>query len=432
MMATGVSDQSGLRAALAWSRKAATRLLWIALAVLPVETAHAQFGIPGFELVHNAPVETNLANPDLRDPVTVWCEMIDAARHSIDIEQYYASGSAGEPLDKVIESLEAAGRRGVHIRFLMETKGLSASDSATIDRLKNIPNLEYRMLSWAEVNGSGIIHAKFFLVDKRSAFVGSHNFDWRALKHIDETGLRITHSVVVDQMQRIFEHDWRAAALRAEGRPVPALRSQVYASVRGRAFLVASPNAYDPADVGDSQSALVKLIAEARREIRIEVMNYAPLQFGGGTYTVIDDALRAAAGRGVRVRLLVADWNLSPFKVPGLESLAAVPNVEIRVSKIPTASTGLIPYARVVHTKIMAIDGEIAWVGTSNWEGGYLDTSRNLEVVMRNRKMAKRLAALQKQLWDSPYAKPLADAIRALPPRPPVTTPPNTNPSVTN
>jgi len=157
------------------------RYLWLALALalLPSGAATAQFRIPGFELVHNAPVETTLATPDLRGPVTVWCEMFGRARRSIDLEQFYVSGRPGESLDTVIGCLEAAGRRGVRIRFLMEQNGLSASDTATIDRLKAIRNLEFRMLRWATVFGTGIIHAKFFIVDGRAAFLGSHNFDWR-------------------------------------------------------------------------------------------------------------------------------------------------------------------------------------------------------------------------------------------------------------
>lgn len=414
------------------------RRLWLALvlaSVLPA-AAQARFEIPGFELVHNAPVETTLETPDLRGPVEVWCEMFRRARRGIDIEQFYIAGQAGEPLDTVIGCLDAAGRRGVRIRFLMEERGQSASVAATIERVRAIPNLEYRILPWARVFGSGIIHAKFFIVDGRAAFVGSHNFDWRALAHIDETGLRITHRRIAGQLHRIFEQDWNAAALVAAGQPVPALRGESYAPMRGRAFLVASPNAYNPADIGDSQATLLRLIGEARREIRVEVMSYSTNAFGGGTYMLIDQALRAAAARGVQVRLLVANWTMYPNNLPGLESLDALPNVEIRVTAIPPAASGFIPFSRVVHTKIMTIDGRVGWVGTSNWEGGYLDNSRNVEVVMRDRRMAERLRALHEQMWSSTYSLPFAQA-RLIPrpvtqpPQPPAATPPTTRPATT-
>jgi hypothetical protein len=55
----------------------------------------------------------------------------------------------------------------------------------------------------------------------------------------------------------------------------------------------------------------------------------------------------------------------------------------------------------------MSIDGRLAWVGTSNWAGGYFDKSRNLEVVLRNEKMAQRLAAMHEQAWSSAYAETL-------------------------
>ncbi|MGH8394116.1 MAG: phospholipase D-like domain-containing protein, partial [Pseudomonas sp.] len=87
--------------------------------------------------------------------------------------------------------------------------------------------------------------------------------------------------------------------------------------------------------------------------------------------------------------------------------LAVLPNVEVKIVTLPEARQGFIPYARVIHSKTMEIDGQVAWVGTSNWLGGYFDNSRNLEVVMRSEAMAKRVGDLHEQLWNGPYAKAL-------------------------
>lgn len=389
----------------------------LALCLGPMHSAAGAVRIPGFELVHDAPAETTLATPDIREPVTVWCEMFAVARHTIDLEQYYVAGHRGEPLDTVIGCLDAAARRGVRIRFLMEQKGIALSDQPTIDRLKAIPHLIFRTLEWAKVSGDGIIHAKFFTVDGRAAYVGSQNFDWRSLEHIDETGVKIDDGPIVAQLQAIFVHDWTAQARIAHGLSVPPLRNGDDTRDESRpTFLVSSPSRFDPPGVGDSQGELVRLIAGAKREIRVEVMEYAAIEHGA-PYTVIDDALRTAAARGVHVRLLVADWDLTPPRLPSLRSLATVPNIDLRVIRIPEASSGHIPYARVVHTKIMTIDDAIAWVGTSNWEGGYLDNSRNVEVVMRDPIMARRLARMQEQVWTSPYVKPLAAALTDWPAR---------------
>jgi phosphatidylserine/phosphatidylglycerophosphate/cardiolipin synthase-like enzyme len=374
--------------------------------------ARAEFSIPGFELVQTAPVGTSLHSDDLRDPATVWSEMFDNAKTEIVIGQFYAVNKPGSVFDKVVERLAAAGQRGVKIRFLLEQKGLGLSEKPTLDQLRAIPNLELRILDFSKLTGNGIIHAKYMVVDGATAFVGSQNFDWRAFEHIHETGLRITDPKLVGQVLAVFNQDWRAQALTEQGTAVPALNAiTAVPNYRQETFLLASPNRYNPAGIGDSESGLPALLADAKNEVRIQLLDYAPLSYGPkGTrpyYAVIDNAVRAAANRGVKIKLMVSNWNMEQPAQAYLKSLAMLPNVEIRVVTIPVAPGGFIPFARVIHSKTMVIDNQIAWVGTSNWAGGYMDLSRNMEVVMRNEKMAQRLAATQEQIWSSQYAQAL-------------------------
>ena len=384
----------------------------VLLSSLFAGSAHADFTIPGFELVHTSPVETTLANPDLREPVTVWSELFDAAKSEIVIAQFYAVSKPGTAFDKVLASLTAAGQRGVKIRFLLDLKGVGLSEPATIEQLKAIPNLDLRIIDFNKITGNGIVHAKYLAVDGKVAYIGSQNFDWRSFEHIHETGLKITEPAMVGQVQAIFEQDWQAQALTAKGSRATVLNSKtVAANYAQNAFLLASPNAYNPAGVGDSESGLPALLADAKSEVRIQLLDYAPLSYGPNRtrpyYAVIDNAMRAAAQRGVKIKLMVSAWNTEAPAIAYLKSLALVPNVEIRIVTIPTASTGFIPFARVIHSKTMTIDGKLAWVGTSNWAGGYFDLSRNLEVVLRNEAMAQRLVALHEQTWSSGYAQPI-------------------------
>lgn len=371
--------------------------------------AQADFSIPGFELVHTVPVDTALGTADLRQPGPVWIELFDGAKNTIDIGQFYAADHPGSVMDKVIDHLEAAGKRGVKIRFLMEEKGIKLSEGSTLERLRAIPNLTFRVMPYGQVSG-GIIHAKYMIVDARQAFVGSQNFDWRSLAHIHETGLRISDATVVGQVQAIFDQDWQAQQALAEHRPVP-LPATGQAPVRTGNYLVASPQRYNPPGVGDSQLELPRLLAEAKKEVRVQLLDYAPLSYGPDNtrpyYAVIDNAVRAAAARGVSIKLMVSNWNTDKLELPYLKSLAVLPNVQIKIVTLPEAKQGFIPYARVIHSKTMEIDGQLAWVGTSNWLGGYLDNSRNLEVVMRSETMAKRVGDLHRQLWDGPYARAL-------------------------
>jgi len=377
-------------------------------ATLSLQPARADFSIPGFELVHTSPVETTLANPDLREPAPVWREMIDGAKKEIVFGEFYASGQAGDRLDGVLASLEAAAARGVKIRFLLEAKGVKMSTPETLERLQKIPGLEFRTLDYSKLTGNGIIHAKYFVVDGREAYVGSQNFDWRSLQHIHETGLRITDATVAAETQAIFEQDWKAQALVAAGQAVPALpQPAAEFDIQRPVLLLSSPRAYNPPGVGDSETVLPRLLAEARSEVRVQLLDYAPLSYASGKrpfYAVIDDAIRAAVARGVKVKLMVSNWNTEAPAIQWLKSLAVLPNMEIKIVTLPQASTGFVPFSRVIHTKTMVIDGKTAWVGTSNWSGGYMDKSRNIEVVLRNEAMAQRVAALHEQTWDSPYA----------------------------
>jgi phosphatidylserine/phosphatidylglycerophosphate/cardiolipin synthase-like enzyme len=387
------------------------KLLLVSL-LAAASCARAEFSIPGYELVLTNPVETALPNPDLRDPVTVWSELFDNAKKEIVIGQFYAVVKPGTPFERVVERLEAAGRRGVKIRFLLDKKGVNLSEQPTLDRLKAIPNLELRILDYSQLTGNGIIHAKYLAVDREVAYMGSQNFDWRSFSHIHETGLRITDPHVVGQIQAIFEQDWQAQALLAQGKSVaPVAQAASSANYAPHAFLLASPYAYDPPGVADSERGLPAMLAEAQKEVRVQLLDYAPLSYGPkGTrpyYAVIDNAVRTAAQRGVKIKLMVSNWNTEAPAIAYLKSLALVPNVEIRVVTLPRAAEGFIPFARVIHSKTMSIDGKLAWVGTSNWAGGYMDLSRNLEMVLRNEAMAQRLAALHEQLWTSPYAEPL-------------------------
>jgi phosphatidylserine/phosphatidylglycerophosphate/cardiolipin synthase-like enzyme len=102
---------------------------------------------------------------------------------------------------------------------------------------------------------------------------------------------------------------------------------------------------------------------------------------------------------------MVSHWNTESPAVEHLKSLSLVPGVEVRIVTLPQSSQGRIPFSRVVHSKYMVLDGKTLWLGTSNWSGGYLDRSRNLEVVVKDEALAARALKLHSELWDSAYAE---------------------------
>lgn len=368
---------------------------------------------PRFELVYTQPAETTLQQP-LRMPAPVWVGLFDSARRSIDVEQFYLAEKAGEALDPVLAALERAARRGVHVRVLVD-KQMVQQSQPTLDRIATWPNAEVRVIAWSQLdpgNGrppGGIIHAKFLCIDGVVAYEGSQNFDWRSLSNIHELGVLIRDAHIAGQLQAIFQMDWAAQKLQTEGKPVPVAHptDRPAAELKESAYLVASPHEFLPPGVGDSEVELPRLIGMAKKRIQIQVLKYEPLDHSKHFYPVIDDALRAAAARGVEIELMVSDWNADMPGLRWLQSLAVLPHVQVRMVTIPLPQAGFVPFSRVVHSKYMIVDGQALWVGTSNWQGGYLNESRNVELVLRLPELAAQAVALHTQLWTSAYAQPV-------------------------
>jgi phosphatidylserine/phosphatidylglycerophosphate/cardiolipin synthase-like enzyme len=379
-----------------------TRLV-VAIALLFAAPAFAE---APYELVYTAPAEANLEVPGVRAPAPVWIDLFGQAKKSIDLEEFYLADEKGEALSPVLDALEKAARRGVHVRVLVEAVMVKQSQPV-LDRLATWPNTETRVIKYGQLEG-GIVHAKFFVVDGKLAYEGSQNFDWRSLTHIHELGVRIADAAVAAELQSIFDLDWKTQAALAAGQPAPPARKERTAPPKdAAAYLVASPWDRLPDGIGDSESELVRLIGTAKKHIRVQTLEYAPLHHDRSYYATLDDALRAAAARGVEVELMVSNWNADRPDIQWLKSFALVPHVQVKMVTLPEAKRGFIPYARVVHSKYMILDDDLLWVGTSNWQGGYFDQSRNVEMVLKDPTLVSEGAAIFTKLWGSPYAEPL-------------------------
>lgn len=355
---------------------------------------------PAFELVETFPVETTLDHPDIPDAHDVWLSMIDGARHRIDLAQFYASNQAGSRLEAIVRSLERAADRGVVVRFLADSRFV-ATYPDTLERLDRRAGVEVRHHDGAALGG-GVLHAKYFLVDGREAFLGSQNFDWRALTHIQELGLRVRDRGVIDALADVFATDWALAGKAA--RSFRASRSGGYRFGRGVAAAF-SPRGWLPDERMWDLPRLVELIDSARRSVRVQLLTYR------ANVPELDGALRRAAARGVRVQLLVSDWTMRPATIDGIKALHAVDGIDVAFLLIPPWSGGFIPFARVAHAKYLVVDGERLWLGTSNWERDYFHASRNVGVVIEDPVLGAQLDAFFAGNWRSQYAE-LVDPAR--------------------
>jgi len=391
--------------------------------ILPVTIICLLIIAPGFmqlppaaeiELVESIPVETTLDNPDIRNTLEVWLELIGGARRSIDLEQFYLSHRPGETLDQVIAALQAAGRRGVQVRILADAR-MYKTYPVLIDSLGRLENITTRVIDMAALAG-GIQHAKYMVIDRETIFIGSQNFDWRALTHIHEMGIRIRNSRIAAFYQELFDLDWRLAA----GEPADSLLAAITPAGNEMPLLVDARD-YGPAAVQPTcsprslmpdtslwdQRQIVRLLDGAEKEIAVQFLSYSPRERDGRIYAALDGALRRAAARKVTVRMLVADWQKGTRAEGHLKELAGVPGMEVRFSVIPEWTGGYISFARVEHCKFITVDGEVFWLGTSNGARSYFHTSRNAGVIIHNSSLAGRLRQVFDKSWESGYAEPV-------------------------
>src|SRR5262249_34524994 len=112
---------------------------------------------PLLELVESAPLETTLDHADVRNAQEVWLQMIAAAQKSIDLSQFYVVGGevADSPLEPVLRALQAAVRRKVRVRFLVDA-AMSATYPAELARIE-AAGIELRRIDLRPLTG-GVQH----------------------------------------------------------------------------------------------------------------------------------------------------------------------------------------------------------------------------------------------------------------------------------
>ncbi|HPZ10251.1 MAG TPA: phospholipase D-like domain-containing protein [Candidatus Eremiobacteraeota bacterium] len=367
------------------------------------------------ELVESVPEETIYDFPDIRNAREVWLDMINNAKKTLDIEVFYICNEKDEPLESVIEAIKEAGHRGVTVRIISDSRFYETYPE-TLDELGKVSNISVRIIPLVNLT-DGVMHAKYFIVDGEEIFLGSQNFDWKALKHIREIGIRVKDKKIAETVEKIFNLDWLICVAKDKDEYMDKLsfredlvnsQNPVTLDYKGEKVIIYpafSPEGLIYEDMTRDEDAIVGLMNNAREEILIQVMNYSPVGRDKVFYPALDNAMRSAAVRGVKVKMIVANWSTKKPAIDFLKSLSLVPNIEIKISSIPEWSGGFVSFARVEHCKYMVVDGDKVWIGTSNWEKSYFYTCRNLSVVVQSKDFNSKLKKIFEKSWNGPYTE---------------------------
>jgi phosphatidylserine/phosphatidylglycerophosphate/cardiolipin synthase-like enzyme len=407
-----------------------SRLIIGALAGAVLVSAAPAADKPGtFTLVESWPEHTALDLPQIPDAPAVWAREMGGATTRLDLAGFYFSRkgdgkdaggpeSAPDLLLPVVAQVEAAAGRGVPVRLLADAK-FERTYPALPAWAGTLPGAQSRLLDAGAAWG-GVLHAKYFLVDDDGLYLGSQNFDWRALGEIHELGILVRDKTLAAQARRVFDLDWKIAGDAAATPPVKYEPSAAPAHVplaqlpgvtltgpagdRVQAVFAASPATGLPEGIPWDLPLLVDMMDAARDSVHLQLLSYNISERDGSRFEDLDGALRRAAARGAKVRIILADWAATKYALPGIKSLSTVPGIEVRFTTIPPHPDGFIPFARVEHAKYLSVDGNALWVGTSNWSRDYFYESRNVGVFLKGAGAPRDADTFFNQSWHGPYA----------------------------
>ncbi len=305
----------------------------------------------------------------------------DAAQSEIYLETYiFADDNTGR---LIAAALVRAAGRGVSVHVLVDGFGSKGMFEQT-RRLLSAGNIEVLIFGpktsplTLRRNRLRRLHRKLVVVDARVAFVGGINIidDMHTPGHTPpryDYAVRIEGPLiasVLDQTARLWH--WVAwASLRRSAQRHPP----VDAAAQGnqRAALVVRDNLSHRSDIED---AYLAAFAAAREEVIIANAYFFP----GARFR---QALRAAAGRGVRVVLLLQgriEYVLLHYATRALYGTLLDAGVEIYEY-----------HKSFLHAKVAVIDQRWATVGSSNIDPFSLMLAREANVVVDDAAFSQEL-----------------------------------------
>ncbi len=306
-------------------------------------------------------------------------EAIRQARSSVTLATYiFGNDVVGR---EFADALEAAVRRGVEVRVLIDNAGERYSWPSMVGNLqrRGVPVARFSPSFQARFFGLNLRnHRKLLVVDGRTGFTGGMNI---RRHHLMDSGWRATRDVhfrfegpLVRQLQEVFYEDWYFAAdERLDGErwfpPLQPVGSVVARGVRG------GPDE----NMLKHQLALLAGIASASRSLRIMTPYFLP----DGT---LMSALITANLRGVKVDVLLPSRNNLPFvHWAMLAQIRPLLDYDVGIWLTPP------PFD---HSKLFVVDDAWTFLGSTNWDPRSLRLNFEYNVECYDRPLATELAEL--------------------------------------
>lgn len=303
-------------------------------------------------------------------------QALEDARERISFETYIYD--TGEVADRFTAALEAAARRGVRVRIVVDSVGAGSMDPAHVGRLRaagcqvarfNTP----RWYSLEEVNYR--THRKILVVDGDVAFTGGAGVadHWlgnaQDTEHWRDTQVRIRGPIV-----RLVEGAFYENFIEADGEQAPELDDAPKSTGEAGASLLVRSSPTGGSN--DLKRLYLLAIASAQRSIDITSPYFV-------TDNSTDWSLQDAVARGVKIRVLVEGdiTDAMPVKYASRHAYERLLERGIEIYEYqPT----------MMHTKVMVVDGVWSMFGSANFDNRSLELNDELNVAVTDRSLAAR------------------------------------------
>lgn len=312
--------------------------------------------------------------PDGVEAYNTLCDEIERAQESIHITTYILGGD-GIARD-IVRRLAAAARRGVTVRLLIDALGSLGHGGRFCEPLRRaggevarfIPLLPLSTGTSANLRN----HRKIAIFDNSRAIVGGQNIDGRFLGTHNHPRLFTDLSVLVEgpalaPLIRAFVGDW----IFASGQDVQQFRSCFGKSQEAAGDSTLEIIASGPDVDGDPlYERIVTLVQELRRELTIITPYFIPDE-------VILRSLIIKAHAGRRVRIIIPES--SNHRIVDLAR-----NHFLR--QLNSEGVEVLFYRkRMMHAKLLLVDGEVALTGSANIDPRSLFVNFEIGVVHRSK-----------------------------------------------
>lgn len=313
-------------------------------------------------------------------------EAIATARHEVLLEAYVLRGDATGLA--VLEALRGAVARGVDVRVLADAFG-SSQTRRQFWSLFRSSGSHFRLSRRPMYAPRGLLpildHRKLLIVDRRIAFTGGMNIGdeyhdgregeaaWR------DTHVRL-HGSITAELAAIFAESWESAG----GDPLPCRPAPPPGPAASRTLVLDSRPGRGTNEVFASYAAT---LGAARQRVWITNAYFAPSP-------AILELLLHTARRGVEVRLLLPGH----CDIPIIRSAT-----QGYYRALLDAGVLIFEYQRaVLHAKTVVADGQVAIIGSTNFDFRSFNFNAECNVLFHDRGMAAQLeAAFERDLEDS-------------------------------